>query len=113
MTSYAVTKLRRIIWIPMVVHTELSTKSQNVHFERGPNFRVNSYQCILPVFAMFDNITTYEIILSNYSKLVMSRYQNATVFSVVLNLSQSSHDINKRSELCPSLFIYFLQQREL
>ena len=49
MTSYAVTKLRRIIWIPMVVHTELSTKFQNVHFERGPNFRVNSYQCILPV----------------------------------------------------------------
>ena len=53
-------------------------------------FRANSHQCILPVFAMFANITTYEIILLTYLRLVMSRSVNVTVLSVVVNFSQSS-----------------------
>ena len=60
---------------------------------------------------MFANITTYKIILLTYLRLVMSRAVNATVLSVVVNFSQSSHHINKRSELCPSLlFVIFSEE---
>ena len=109
MTSYAVIKLRRFLWIPMVVHTEISIKSQNVYFERGPNFSCKLSSKHSPGFAMFANITTYKIILLNYLRLVMSRSVNATVLSLVVNFSQSSaKSWHKQTQWIMSQFYYLL-----